>query len=111
MSAAGCPDNATLQALLAGRLQPDEEERLRVHLDDCAGCQQRLERGADQTNFLRNVRERLAENDDEAPDMQAVIHRFRAQIAAGPATTRAGLSGWEGEFSTIAESAFSTESK
>jgi WD40 repeat protein/serine/threonine protein kinase len=43
MDRTGCPSLERLGGLLTGELPPGERDRLSTHLDDCAGCQQRVE--------------------------------------------------------------------
>jgi len=111
MTSADCPALGKLQALIAGVLDSDDEERVSQHLDHCAGCQQRLELAAGQVQLLHDVQERLSEPDDgDFPDMATVISRFHADLASDAERTTPDRVDQGGDFSTAAESDFGAAS-
>lgn len=107
MSIAGCPNPQQLQSLLHGGLSSEDESQISQHLDDCAACQQNLERLAGQTDLLHDVQERLRDPDETgAPDMATVISRFQSDIEDHGDRTEIEQAGFGEEFSTVDESQF-----
>lgn len=84
---AKCPQEATLCAAITGELPVDEQTRLAEHLDNCDGCQQRVQQlsGADkilptnkwvhvddaQSNALHQVMQRLRRSEPQSRTIDA----------------------------------------
>jgi WD40 repeat protein/serine/threonine protein kinase len=78
VSLKSCPQSECLHALLNGTLLQDEQDELTRHLDDCAACQQRLERLAARSPvWPEAAREMVQENTDLDPELRRVMDELR----------------------------------
>ena len=81
-----CADDAALEALVAGTLEPDRERALEAHLGGCAACRSRLDTLAASPESWSTVREQLsagaeADGEDAVPPIPALASLIQKILA------------------------------
>jgi serine/threonine protein kinase len=81
-----CVDDAALEALVSGTLEPDRERALEAHLGGCAACRSRLDALAASSESWSTVREQLsagaeADGEDAVPPIPALASLIQKILA------------------------------
>ena len=61
----GCPSLEQIEQLVSGRVSPEEDARIREHLEACAACTERVERHQTRESLLADVRRAYSSTDPD----------------------------------------------
>lgn len=97
-----CPESDLLRAILRGRIDPDEEDRIAAHLDSCEQCRRTIdliasadadgEPTVSESQFESEILDESPvilpagiRSEPLAPELQAVMHQLKEEAPAGRA--------------------------